>query len=118
MTSTCTIRRRSGARDTASNGMVTDEWTVAYTGLPIRVSGNYRSASPTTGHAQQGTDVNLAHRVANLPVSTTDLADGDLIEITAGDNVGLILRITEASWQDQATARRVPVEEATRPRGW
>jgi hypothetical protein len=64
------------------------------------------------------TEVQLAVRVGHFPAATTLLRDGDLIEITAGENAGLVLQIIEAAWQDQATARRVPVMAVQRPAEW
>ncbi|MCL2611951.1 MAG: DUF6093 family protein [Nocardioidaceae bacterium] len=121
MTSRCTIRRRTGQRVPGANGIETDSWTVLYTDLPVRIGSLSMSAGTATkiaGRSLDGTEVNHSRHQASLPVTTSDIADGDLIEITDGENAGMVLRITEADWQDQATARRVPVEAVERPRGW
>ncbi len=57
-------------------------------------------------------------RRADFPFDTTDLADNDFIDITAGKSAGKAYRIVEAEDQDQATARRVPVVGEQRPEEW
>lgn len=116
MTSTCTIRRRTGERDTDPSGIDVEVWATVYTG-PVRIAGAARGASPVTGRDNRAVEVNHAHRDASLPLGTA-VADGDLIEITAGDTTGLVFRIVEAAGKDQATALRVPVEAVERPPEW
>jgi hypothetical protein len=57
-------------------------------------------------------------RTAHFPASTSNLRDGDLLEITSGENTGQVLRVVEADWSDQTTARRVPVVATQRPEEW
>jgi hypothetical protein len=125
--STGTIRRHTGTRVTGPDGIEVDGWTVTYTDHPMRlrdVSTSRAGAAPrTTGRAQQGVEVNHArHIVALRPFDDAgvalDLADGDVIEVTSGENAGAILRIVESDWADDKTTRRVPVEATERPRGW
>jgi hypothetical protein len=117
MTSRCTIRRNDGTTTTDPDGFEVPAWTDVLTDLPFRLGGSTRASNSrrvTIGE----TEVELAVRVGHFPASTEGLTDGDLIEVTEGENAGVVLRIIEASWQDQATARRVPVVEVTRPQEW
>lgn len=113
MTSRCTVHR-SGTKTVDENGWEVSGWSVTYSELPLRIGGGERYRTVTVGQS----DVQVAVRIAHLPALTDDLRDGDLIEVTDGENVGMVLRIVEASWQDQATARRVPVVETERPSEW
>lgn len=116
MTSRALVKRPGGTT-TDENGFEVDGWTTIYSG-PFRLSGSNRgSTGSRTAHVGD-IDVELAVRVAHFPATTTGLRDGDVIEVTAGENADNFLRIVEASWQDQATALRVPVVEAQRPGGW
>lgn len=116
MASRCTVRRTTGETTTNTEGWEVPEWAVTYSELPIRLGG---SGSTGTRNVTVGeTEVQVALRVAHLPAATDDLRDGDLIEITEGESAGMVLQVVEASWQDQATARRVPVVEVTRPEEW
>lgn len=117
MTSRCTIRRKGGP-PVMVDGFKVPAWTVVHTDLPIRIGGTTRGASPARRDDLGGADVEIAVRTAHFPVSITDLADSDYVEITDGENAGLVLRIVEATWQDQATARRVPVVSVVRPKEW
>lgn len=116
MTSTARVRRPGGPPTTDANGFEVDGWVDVYSG-PFRLGG-----SANVGQTRNATvgevEVTLAVRTAHFPATTTGLRDGDLIEVTSGENAGAFLRIVEASWQDQSTARRVPVVEAQRPGGW
>lgn len=115
MASTALVRRLGG-KTTDANGFEVDGWTDVYSG-PFRIGG---SANAATFRKETVSDleIDVAVRVAHFPAATAGLKDGDLIEVTGGENTGGFLRIVEASWQDQATARRVPVVEAQRPGGW
>lgn len=119
MTSTVTIRREPapGTPPVIVGGFEVPAWTVVDTGVPFRLGGSsgagaYRRV--TVGSSE----VDVATRIASLPASQTDLKDGDYLDVTAGESVGLVLRVVEATWQDQATARRVPVVEVQRPEEW
>lgn len=113
MLSRCIIRRKTG--ETAEGENV---WADVYTALPMRLSGTIRGQSQSRHVETAGVGFEIAMRTANFPVSTDDLRDNDLVEITSGDNAGTVLRIVEADFQDQATARRVPVVAAPRPAEW
>jgi hypothetical protein len=115
MTSRCTIRRKTGNTAEDADGFEVPEWKTAHADLPVRIAaGTSQSRRVTTA----GVEYELAVREAHFPASTTGLQDNDLIEITVGENVGAVYRIVEAAWQDQATARRVPVVETSRPEEW
>lgn len=116
MTSTALVKRPGGTT-TDANGFEVDGWTQVYSG-PFRLSGSTRGGAGSRTARVGDVDVELAVRVAHFPAATTGLRDGDVIEVTGGENTGGFLRIVEASFQDQATARRVPVVEATKPSGW
>lgn len=118
MDSTVTVRRR-GAKQ-AQNEETGDQeyaWTDIYTG-PFRLGGADRGGSGTRTLNVGGVELQVATRVGHFPADTTGLADGDLIDVTAGENAGVVLRIVEADWQDQSTARRVPVVSTDRPTEW
>jgi hypothetical protein len=116
MTSRALIKRPNGTT-TNADGFKVDAWAIVYDG-PFRLGGSTRGGAGSRTARIGDIDVELAVRVAHFPASTTGLRDGDLIEVTGGENTGRFLRIVEATWQDQATARRVPVVEAKRPGGW
>lgn len=116
MTSTALVRR-PGASTTDADGFEVDGWTQVYAG-PFRLGGSDAGAAGSRNVRVGDVELALAVRIAHFPASTTGLRDGDLIQVTAGENAGAFLRIVEASWQDQATARRVPVVEAQEPEGW
>lgn len=120
MTSRCTAKRKDNEADPVSDahGFESQPWTVLEVDLPIRVGGYQRGASGSRAVTSGGVEVELATRVAHLPAVTTGLRDGDIIEVTSGENEGLFLRVVEATFQDQATARRLPVLEVAEPEGW
>lgn len=119
MTSRCTIRRKDDDTDQDEDtGVEAPLWQVLYTDHPFRLGGTYRGDSPTRRVEVGGVEIQLAVRVGHLPVDTDALADGDLIEVTGGENEGAVYKIVEAEWQDQATARRVPLLAVDRPEEW
>lgn len=117
MTSRANVRRRTGTAP-GPDGFDVDVYTTTLTAVPFRLGGADRGGSGTRTTRVGESEVQLAVRVGHFPASTTGLIDGDLIEVTSGENAGAVLRIVEASWQDQATARRVPVVEEQRPVEW
>lgn len=117
MTSRCTVRRRGGPA-VVVDGFKVPAWTVVHSDLPVRVGGVSRGANPARRDDLAAGEVEVAVRTAHFPYSTADLADSDYVEITSGENAGLVIRIVEATWQDQATARRVPVVSVVRPKEW
>ena len=65
-----------------------------------------------------GAETEIAFRTGHLPHGFTDLRDGDFIDITDGENAGSVWVVEEATWQDQASARRVPIYQTQRPEEW
>ena len=113
MTSTATVRRKTGLMtQDESTGLEVPEWAAVYAGTMRFVGGSTRTV--TIG----GVEFQEATGRADFPHDTTDLADGDLVDITAGEWSGPVLRIVEAVKGDQRTARRVPVVEVARPEEW
>lgn len=107
MTSTVTIRRAgSGAPTYGPDGdQVVSQGTV-YSG-PCRVgAGSLRQL--TVG----GTQSEQATRTLHLPAGTAGLKDADVATIDSGETAGLVLRLLEVTWQDQATALRIACVEA------
>lgn len=118
MTSTIVVRRPDPANPvTDEHGYRQPGWTDVYDG-PFRLAGAKASGSGSRTVTVGGVEVTVAVRTAHFPAGTTGLADDDLCEVTGGENAGVVLRIVEASSQDQATALRVPVIEAQRPTSW
>lgn len=116
MTSQAVVMRPTGNTTKDADGYNVPEWAQVYSG-PCRIAGN-RNAASSRRVTQGGVDVTLATREVHFPASAAVLRDGDLIEVVGGENAGAVLRILETVWQDQATARRVPVVEASRPKEW
>lgn len=118
MKSTATVRRITDrTTQNEETGEEVPEWDVVYTG-PFRLGGANRGSSGSRTEDIGGVEIEVATRVGHFPYTTDELADGDLIDVTAGENAGVVLRIIEAGWQDQATARRVPVVSTDRPTEW
>jgi hypothetical protein len=117
MTSRAAIMRKTGGTTTV-DGLEVPEWATVYADTPFRLGGAQRGGAGTRTVTVGGVSTEVALRVGSLPAANSDLADNDFIEITAGENAGLVLRIIEAAWQDQATARRVPVISEQRPEEW
>lgn len=117
--STCTIRRRSGRRaQDERTGKESPEWLVVHASLPMRVdfASSGEGASRTVTVA--GVEYPEATAVHHFPVATTDLADGDYVDITAGESAGTVWSIVKAVRADQKTARRLPVKDESRPTEW
>lgn len=117
MTSRCTIRRKTAATTTGPNGFQVPVWDTIHTALPLRLAAD-TDAGQSRRIETAGVEFQVAMRVAHLPATTSDLRDNDLIDVTSGENAGMVLRLIEAGWQDQATARRVPVVATQRPEEW
>jgi hypothetical protein len=117
MLSTATVRRKTGATTTDVDGFEVPRWQVAYVSRPCRIAVMARSQSPSKTIDVGGAKVQVATRVAHFP-HDTDLRDGDLIEVTAGELAGSVWLVIEGDAADQQTARRVPVEAVARPTEW
>lgn len=118
MTSRATVRRKTATTTAAANGRKVPDWAVVHADLPVRVAGTAANSAPYQSRDIGGAKVEVAARILHLPAATSDLSDGDLVEITSGENVGRVFQIIEAGWQDQSTARRVPVFATQRPEEW
>lgn len=117
MESQATIRRKTGATVIVDN-LEVDEWEIVHTDLPCRVAVAGGGAARSRTQSPGGVEIERSTPRLDFPAATSDLRDNDLAEITAGENAGRVYRILEADWQDQATARRVPVEATERPNEW
>lgn len=118
MESVVTVRRMTGGTTTDGGGFAVDAWADVLVGVPFRLGGAERGGSGSRTVTVGQSEVQLAVRVGHFPAATTGLRDDDLILVTAGENAGAVLRIVEADWQDQSTARRVPVVAVQEPEGW
>lgn len=120
MTSRCTIRRidPDDPRTTGGDGFDGDNWVVVAQDVPCRMAGAARGGTGARRQTVGTVEIEAALRVLHLPASTTGLADGDVVEVTAGDTAGLVARLVDVEWQDQATARRVSAVEIQRPSEW
>lgn len=119
MTSRATIRRLGDpVADPDDPEAQVPGWTVVVADCPGRLAGSPRGGAGSRNVTVGGAEVTLAVREWHMPADSPAPADGDLIEVTEGENAGVVLRVVEASWQDQATARRLPVVEASRPEEW
>ena len=116
MLSRCTIRRKTG-NTVIVDGFEVPEWEVIYTDLPCRLAtspGPARSRTQSPG----GVEIERSTPRLDVPAPTSDLRDDDHADITSGENSGRVVRLREADWSDQATARRIPVEATERPKEW
>lgn len=118
MTSRCTVRRKTGATTTNAAGLAVPVWEDVHADLPVRVAGTSGGASPSTTQTLGPTEVQASRRELHFPHDTTGLKDNDLVEVTSGDCAGLVFRVIEADWADQATARRIAVEATPAPTEW
>lgn len=116
--STATIWREDPATPVVVDGLETTGWTMEFASLAGRIAGATGGAAQTRTVTIGQTEVQLAVREWHCPASSRDaLREGDVIEVIAGESVGLFLRIIEATGQDQATACRLPVIEIQKPEG-
>lgn len=116
MTSRCTIWRESGGGQNEETGTESD-WSSVATDVAFRLGGSDRGASGSRVVGTPAGEVAVATRVASFKWDQP-LSDGDLLEVTAGDCAGLVLRVVDSTGQDQATALRVQVVEDRRPEEW
>lgn len=117
--STATTHRKTG--NTVQNettGAKDPEWAAIYTDVPFRLSGASRGASSSRTISAADVKVELGNRTGHFSAGLTDFQDGDLIEITDGDNAATVWQIIEADWADQKTAHRFPVVSVKRPSEW
>lgn len=119
MTSRVTIYRRTeDAPQDEATGLEGSDWIAAYIDLPFRLAGSGSSDGGTHKVVISGVEYNEATAVGHMPADTTDLADNDIIRVTAGEWPETYWRIVEAVRGDQKTARRVPIVAAENEGGW
>lgn len=116
MTSRATVWREDPDDPVVVDGLASPRWVREQTDLPGRLAASSGAGQSRTATVGQ-TDVQLAVRAWHSPATTTGIRDGDVLEITAGENVGLFLRVVESTAADQATALRLPVVEVQKPEG-
>lgn len=118
MVSRARVRRKTAtAVQDEGTGLRGATWQTVYDGI-FKLGGPNSGSAQTTRTTPGGVEVHSAARTGHFPASTTDLLDGDLVDIYEGENAGIVVEILEADWKDLATARRVPVIAAERPPGW
>lgn len=117
MASRAAVMRKTGGM-VVVDGLEVPEWATVYPDAPFRLGGAQRGGSGTRTVTVGSVETQVALRVGSFPFDLDALVDDDYIDIYGGENAGLVLRIVEATWQDQATARRVPVVSEARPAEW
>jgi hypothetical protein len=118
MLSTVIVRRLTGHMvQNEETGTETAEWAAVYEG-PFRLDGGSSGDGGSRTVTIGGVTYEQATGVGHFPHDTTDLTDGDLVDVTAGEWQGAVFSIIEAVRADQKTARRVPIREAQRPVEW
>lgn len=116
MTSRATVWREDPDNPAIVDGYETAGYVAELADLPGRLAAGTGAGQSRTITVGQ-TDIQLAVREWHCPAGTEGIHDGDLLEITDGENVGLFLRVVEATFADQVTALRLPVVETQRPGG-
>ena len=114
MESAGTAYRRTGYTLDANRLQVPD-WEVVYTGK-CRISAG-RGPTSSTPETTADLDIARSSMVGHFP-HATELHDGDLIDVTAGESAGLVFRVVEADQGDQRTACRVRIIQVERPAEW
>jgi hypothetical protein len=119
MTSTAIVRRKTGrTTQDEDTGREVPVWDVVVTGSPFRLGGANQGSSGTRTVSTPGGEAQLALRTGHFPADTEPFRDGDLIDVTAGENAGTVWRVIEADRADQQTAYRVPLVSVARPGEW
>ncbi len=116
MQSRVTIHRETypDPPETDAAGFTVRSFTMVATDVPFRLA-SPRSTTGSRTLRVGDSEVEIATQEGHLPTWQSDLADRDLLHVTAGEHVGRWLRVVEASAADQQTARRVPVVEDQKP---
>ena len=117
MKSRAVVMRRTGTT-TDADGFEVPEWAAVHTGVPFRSDGGSSSNGGSRGVTIGGVTFEDATGVGHFPVTTVDLEDDDLVDVTMGEWAGDVWRIVKAIRYDQKTARRVPIVETARPSEW
>lgn len=114
-----TIRRTTG--DTTldeGTGAEVPVWAVVGTDVPFRLDGASTGDGGSRTVTIGGVEFEQATGIGHLPYDWTALADGDYVEVTGGQWAGTVVKVVKATKKDQATARRVPIQEVSRPAEW
>lgn len=118
MTSRVTVMRLTGETTTDTAGYEVPEWAAVYVDLPFRSDSGGQGDGGSRGVSIGGVTFEDATGIGKMPALTDDLADDDLLDVTAGEWVDAVYRIVSAVRYDQKTARRVPIVEEPRPQEW
>jgi len=119
MTSRCRVLRRSGrSPQNESSGEQSPEWIVVHADLPFRLGTGSSADGGSRAVTIDGISFEEATGVGHLPATTSDLRDGDYIDVTSGEWAAFVCSVIEATRADQKTARRVPIREESRPDEW
>jgi hypothetical protein len=113
MTSRVDVYRKTDETTTDADGYEVPVWEPVHYDLPFRLVGGDTRAVTVGGVTFQE-----ATARGDLPWDTTDLADGDYLDVISGEWAESVFRVVEAVKGDQRTARRVPVAEVPRPGEW
>jgi hypothetical protein len=119
MTSRVTVLRKSDrTAQNESTGEESPVWDIVHTDLPFRLDFSSSSDGGSRRIEVAGVEYETATAVGHFPATTADLADGDYIDVTAGECAGDVFSIVKAVRADQKTARRLPLTEESRPDEW
>lgn len=120
MTSRANIWRTTGrTTQNEETGEEVPEWETIHADLPVRFPPARGGAANSRTLDIGGVEFTVGVREMHVAYDTTDLADGDLAEVTVGRAVGAVWRIVDASPPpDQATAYRLDVIAVDRPEEW
>lgn len=113
MTSRVDVYRKTDETTTDADGYEVPVWEPVHYDLPFRLVGGDTRAVTVGGVTFQE-----ATARGDMPWDTTDLADGDYLDVISGEWAESVFRVVEAVKGDQRTARRVPVAEVPRPGEW
>ncbi len=105
------------ATTTNADGYEVPAWEIPHADLPCRLASKAGAGQSRTVSTPGG-DVQIASRELHVPAGTPDVRDGDLWEVTEGENAGTVWQVVEADGADQTTALRLPVVAAERPKEW
>ena len=90
------------------SGLDVPEYATVHVG-PMRLAAGNGPAASARKVQVPGGELSLAALRADFPTDTVTFADGDVIEVYAGESAGTRWLVVEADRADQQTAYRVPV---------
>ena len=119
MTSTCTIRRKTGEKTTDGEGFEVDVWADVYVGWPCWVDWQgAESGVPVNINVGAGVEVTRARRVLKIPHDSRLVRDHDVAELTGGACDGDFFDLADVKFADQKKQQEIPITEIDRPGGW